>query len=81
MARANDRDELAELGSLLDVLRARNVIKYVKGPDGSVEILMGPALPPKNGKAEEKDPRAAKRAHYHNLLGIVKTDEELDLLP
>ena len=66
---------------MLDVLRAKGVVKYMKTAD-SLEILMGPPAPRAAAKDAEKDPRAGKRAHYMNLLGRASmTDAELDLLP
>lgn len=78
MARTNDGDELAQLTAIVDMMRAKGVIKIVT--KAGTEILMGPPLPSKT-KDADKDPRAAKRAHYLNLLGVSKSDEELDMLP
>ncbi len=86
MARVNDRNKLPELSDLLDVLRAKGVLKYsgsVPGMgEGLIEVLMGPVLPTGPAKKEEADPLAFKRAHYMNLLGRSNIgDEELKLLP
>jgi len=76
MARADDRNQLSEL---IDLLRAKGVVKYVRD---DMEILMGPQPATRATKPEEKDPRAGKRAHYMNLLGRASiADTELDLLP
>ena len=79
MARANDGNlQLSELTALVDMMRAKGVIKITTG---GTEILMGPPLAP-NVKEVDKDARAPKRAHYMNLLGRASiSDTELDLLP
>jgi hypothetical protein len=83
---ANDRDELSKLSDLLDLMRAKGVIKFNGGVPGAsgnwpTEILLGPPVLSKE-KAEAKDPRMGKRLHYQNLLGRTNIpDAELDLLP
>ncbi len=80
MARADDGNSLSQLTELLDILRSKGVVKYLKTAT-TTEILMGPPAAAK-AKALEKDPLAGKRAHYMNLLGRSHmTDAELELLP
>ena len=76
-ARTDERNVLSELSDIIDMMRSKGVIKLTW--EGT-EILMGPPLA-KASRKEDADPRAAKRAHYLNLLGTAKTDAELDLLP
>ena len=64
---------------MIDMMREKGVIRLTWE---GVEILMGPpAEVVDSKKKDEADPRAAKRAHYANLLGTPPSDPQLDLLP
>ncbi len=81
MARAGERDLAVELSAVADVCRAKGIVKAMFINGQLAEILMGPPPPAPKGTKSEVDDRAAKRAHYENLLGRPVSNVELDNLP
>ena len=81
--RTTARDELLELGelaSLCDVLRDKGVVRYARGVDGSIELVMGPPVSAKEAKVKS-DPLSTRRAYYEQMLCRPVGDKELEMLP
>lgn len=73
--------ELSELKETMALCREFGVIRLLRSPSGSLEMVFGPPMSTNATTNGAADPNAKKRAHYANLLNRYVSDEELKHLP
>jgi hypothetical protein len=65
----------------MELCREFGVIRLLRSPEGTLEMVFGPPPSAKTDLNGAADPNAKKRAHYSNLLNRYVSDEELKHLP